>query len=502
MDEKPVTADVVVACVAGFGAWAGFEQMVQGESTYAAELFGKATNLTYPLNIGTVEDVTDRTVPTVMLTLKGEELSVAPASKAAVKFMFSKAEFAEAILPGALVCETTTDAFANDDGCGTESLITIVDGGAKGDSNVTFEVTVGDAAIPITADGESQVRLVLTVPQLRATGAVTVATSIATSAGNIPPVVNACPVDNPDTKAMNETDPCNKVVKTAQAVTAMGVGGGVQAHIHLDDFKMLAPMAGKARESVSLGSYTFNVDNKGGNTRGPDGNPLNEDAAATLTITVEGDLNEGDVVKVGGADPKDLTVAASGEGVSTLVTLSSAEPGLTALKSSKKVDLMYMPAGKDRLSHGAEIDVHFMPRFTRVENTSIKAEMRTTTLKLSGVGSEVRAYALPHADNGKMDRANVRIRCEDGDRTDDNMCRVFVECWDDMGMGDIGEVGKIAEGALKRLDSEEMEMYSGVDPEESRLSCRVLATGEVTVQSLVRDGPTGVLVNNTTVGGM
>ena len=494
MDEKPVTADVVVACVAGFGAWAGFEQMVQGESTYAAELFGKATNLTYPLNIGTVEDVTDRTVPTVMLTLKGEELSVAPASKAAVKFMFSKAEFAEAILPGALVCETTTDAFANDDGCGTESLITIVDGGAKGDSNVTFEVTVGDAAIPITADGESQVRLVLTVPQLRATGAVTVATSIATSAGNIPPVVNACPAT-----PMAAADRCNKVVKTAKAVSATVAGMDVQPHIHLDDFKMLAPMPdGKARESVSLGSYTFNVTNMDGTTRGPDGEALNEDAAATLTITVEGDLNEGDVVKVGGADPKDLTVAASGEGVSTLVTLSSAEPGLTALKSSKKVDLMYVPAGKERLSHGAEIDVHFMPRFTRVENTPIPAGMHTTTLKLSGVASEVKAYALPHSDNGKMDRANVRIRCEDGVGKD-NMCRLFVECWDDMGMGDIGEVGKVAEGALKTLNSEEMEMYSGVDP-ESRLSCRVLATGTVTVQTLVRDGPTGVLVNNTTVG--
>ena len=487
---------VVVACVAGIGASAGFEQTVHGASTYAKELFGKATNLTYPLNDSTTENLTDRVEPMVVLTLKNQPQAVAADSKATVKFELSKATFAEAVLPGDLVCRTSSDTGASWDTSCSETTITIADGGAKDSSSVTFEVMAGETIAidpgTATADGANQARLELTVPQLKATGAVTVATSVATSAGDIPPVVNPCP-----TAPVAAADACNKVVKTAEAVMATVAGGGVQAHIHLDDFKMLAPMAdGKARESVSLGSYTFNVDNKGGSILGPDGEALNEDAAATLTIAVEGDLNEGDVVTVGGADPKSQTVAASGEGVSMLVTLSSAEPGLTALKSSKKVDLMYMPAGKERLSHGAEIDVHFMPRFTRVENTPIPPAMRPTTLKLSGVGSEVRAYALPHADNGKMDRANVRVRCENGTGKD-NDCRVFVECWDDMGMGDIGEVGKIVEGALKTLDSEKIEMYSGVDPDDSRLSCRVLATGMVAVQSLVRDGTTGTLVNNT-----
>ena len=40
MDEKPVTADVVVACLfAGVGAW-GAEVTVLGPHPYASELFG------------------------------------------------------------------------------------------------------------------------------------------------------------------------------------------------------------------------------------------------------------------------------------------------------------------------------------------------------------------------------------------------------------------------------------------------------------------------------
>ena len=508
---------MVVACVAGFGVSAAFDQTVDGASTYAAELFGKATPLTYPLNLSTTDNLTDRTTPTVMLTYKNAATAtnVAASSTSTVKFDFTNATFTSAVLPAAMVCQTTSDGASTTPtwaAC-SDAAITVREGGGAGTSSVTFQLVTGSQAIdisakpaaPATTDGANQMRLVLTAPRLTATGAVSVSSSIATSAGNIPPVVMCSTKDDAATKTVNEAaEACNLVVKTAAAVgVPVAAAGGTQAHIHLDDFKMLAPKAdGKAREGVSLGSYTFSVDNKTGSILAPDGTAFNEDAAATLTISVDGDLNEGDKIKVGGSDPKEMTVSAAGGPVSTLVTLSSAQPGLTALKSSKKVDLTYVPAGKERLSHGAEIDVDYMPRFTRVENTALKSSKdNRTTLKLSGVGSEVKAYGLPHAANSKMDKTNVRVRCENGAGMD-NMCRVFIECWDDEGMGDIGEVGKLMEGEVDVLQAGDNspEALSGLTA-STRLSCRVLATGEVTVQSLVRDGETGVLINTTAVGG-
>ncbi|MYC31787.1 MAG: hypothetical protein F4X64_01250 [Chloroflexi bacterium] len=502
---------------------AGFDQRVDQANvpTYAAELFGQENDLTFP---------SDK-VPVVTLMLKAEEAVAVASSTAEVTFSFANAKFVDNVAPGALACQSTANdgggttdlpdtgiAWAAAPGC---TVTRSADDGGAGDSTVTFMVTTGtdpdtgptDGTDPTNTQMEAGFRLVLTVPAVRATGAVTVSTNILTTAGPLPGKVAPCEiVDNPDTRAADESDPCNQITKTASAVTAAAGGGSDKAVIDLDDFTKIAAGADGKTPKVYIGSYTFTVDNKGGTILGPDGTPINEDAAATLSISVDGDLNAGDMIKVSGVDSKTLTVGESG-GVSTLVTLTSAAAGLTGLtapaptvvKYTLTVGLEYVPGGKSMMSHGAEIESTFDAKFTRVQNKALHAKPPevVSTLLLKGVQKgDLRAYAIPASSNGKMDVANVRIRCEDGDRDNGNMCRVFVECWDDMGMGGVGEHGEgIYENAVVRLTAEDLEMASGLMPMAGmRHSCRILATGEATVQTLVRDGTTGTLVNNTVVG--
>ncbi|MDE0005803.1 MAG: hypothetical protein OXQ29_24195, partial [Rhodospirillaceae bacterium] len=377
----------------------------------------------------------------------------------------------------------------------SDCSVTLTDGGGAGASSVTFELTV-DATTGVTissqggteaepADGIQQMRLVLTVPALTATGKVTVASSLAPSVGDIPSIVNDCPTEK-EAKAM-----CDRVVNTMDATKPTVTGGGDAPYIHPDDFKMLQPMAdGKPRTTIALGSYKLTVSNNDGSILDASGNAITASMLeASMQVMVSGDVNEGDQIMVEGDDNKTMTVAAGAMSVSGPVA------GVTG---SKGVTLKYKPAGKMDLSHGAEIKASFMPAFSNASRKSIKSASLTTTLKIHGIeGEDVMAYGVPGTMNGKNDVSNVRVRCEDGSGAM-NDCRIFLECWDSDGMGDIGEIGKLAENALMVLDAEEIEMYSGVEA-GMRHSCRVLSSGTVAVQSLVRDGTTGTLVNNTAV---
>ena len=518
------SAVVVVACVAGFGAAAGFDQSVEGASIYADELFGMPTELSYP----------DGTVPMVDLALKDHaqvgdpaaDLAIAAGSVARVKFDFANGTFTEAILPGDLACQTlTVDETADPvpapteaDACVANTGVTIHEGGAVGDSSVTFEVTT--IASPITVSSPSATprstavsfRLRLTVPTLTASGRVSVSTSIETRQGNIPRIVTRCSTpDVPTTTTMNEADPCEAVVRTAKALTKSTAASAGAVSIDLNDFTMLNLNKKGKPTSNTLGSYTFEVTNVSGtdDILGADGHPLEEDAAATLTVLVGGDLNAGDVIDVDGTT---LTVGAGGDAVTTNVTLASASQGLGDITPDvvgsganlykKAVAVKYTPAGKTELIHGDEIDVTFTPRFARAENKAIPPSTKPAKLMIAGIMSDLKAYAIPASTNGKNDVANVRIRCVDGDRmseTHENMCRSFVQCWDDMGMGGVGEHGDgIAENATIVLNAMDFETASGLAA-MGRHSCRILTTGTAAVQVLVRDGTTGTLVNNTFV---
>ena len=159
----------------------------------------------------------------------------------------------------------------------------------------------------------------------------------------------------------------------------------------------------------------------------------------------------------------------------------------------------YMPGGKMDINHGAMINLTASVDYSdpsAIDETDAKS---STTLNFDGVGNPVKAYAIPHSTNGTGDKGNVRVRCEQpAPRAD--ACRIFLECWDDMGNRGFGEAPMIAGHSLARWDGAAIEGVTGMEP-TSRHSCRVLSRGMVTVQQLTRDGNSGTLVNNTYVGG-
>ncbi len=156
----------------------------------------------------------------------------------------------------------------------------------------------------------------------------------------------------------------------------------------------------------------------------------------------------------------------------------------------------YRAGGKMDILHGAKINLTAMVDYSAPSATDEAAKKTSTTFNLEGVGNPVMAYAIPHSTNGTGDKANVRVRCEGSAG-----CRVFLECWDDMGMREFEEAGMIGGNALVTWDAAAIEGVLGITEPTSRHSCRILSVGKVTVQQLTRDGNSKTLVNNTFIGG-
>ena len=155
----------------------------------------------------------------------------------------------------------------------------------------------------------------------------------------------------------------------------------------------------------------------------------------------------------------------------------------------------YKPGGKMNINHGSMINLTAMVDYSDPSAINETPKKSSTTLNFDGVGNPLRAYAIPHSTNGIGDKGNVRVRCEVSAG-----CRVFLECWDDMGMRGFGEAPMVAGDSVMVWSGEAIEGVTGMEP-TSRHSCRVLSKGMVTVQQLTRDGNSGTLVNNTYVGG-
>ncbi|MYE24586.1 MAG: hypothetical protein F4Y01_11685 [Gammaproteobacteria bacterium] len=155
----------------------------------------------------------------------------------------------------------------------------------------------------------------------------------------------------------------------------------------------------------------------------------------------------------------------------------------------------YMAGGKGHINHEAMINVTAMVHYSDPSANNEADAKTSTTLKFDGVGGAVMAYAIPHSTNSIGDKGNVRVRCEASAG-----CRVFLECWDDMGMRGFGEAPMVGGNSVMVWSGEDIEGVTGMEP-TSRHSCRILSKGMVTVQQLTRDGNSGTLVNNTYVGG-
>ena len=215
---------------------------------------------------------------------------------------------------------------------------------------------------------------------------------------------------------------------------------------------------------------------------------FNEDDMLFVDYDANGKMGSGEAITIDGS-------AGMGRALSIDPDKSESFPdGVTG-----NFTVYYMPGGKMNINHGSMINLTAMVDYSDPSAINETPKKSSTTLNFDGVGNPLRAYAIPHSTNGIGDKGNVRVRCE-APAPGAMACRVFLECWDDMGMRGFGEAPMIAGDSVMVWSGEAIEGVTGMEP-TSRHSCRILSKGMVTVQQLTRDGNSGTLVNNTYVGG-
>ena len=243
--------------------------------------------------------------------------------------------------------------------------------------------------------------------------------------------------------------------------------------------------------------------------RGMDGEEIDAGLRGTLTVSATGTrelFNEDDALfidydKNGKMGPGEaITIdGASAMGSALSIDADNAQSDSFDKGGMGVFNVYYMPGGKGDINHGAMIDLVASVNYSDPSAIDENDAKASNTLNFDGVAGEVKAYAIPHSTNGAGDKGNVRVRCEQPARGAE-ACRVFLECWDDMGMRSFGEAPMIAGDSVMVWSGEAIEGVTGMEP-TSRHSCRILSKGMVTVQQLTRDGNSGTLVNNTFVGG-
>ena len=242
------------------------------------------------------------------------------------------------------------------------------------------------------------------------------------------------------------------------------------------------------------------------------GQEIDAGLRGTLTITAEGSrglFNDGDMMFIdydgnateGDSERIDLD-GDMGEGSALSIDPDKSESfsGGDVL-STGTFSVYYSAGGKDQMKHESMITVTASVDYSDPSATIEGAKSSHTTLRFAGVGSPVKAYAIPHSANQIGDKGNLRVRCEEA-AGDDKACRVFLECWDQMGARGFGEAPMVGENMTAVWNGAAVEgVAEGLDEPTTRISCQVLSKGMVTVQQLTRDGNSQTLVNNTYVGG-
>ena len=243
-----------------------------------------------------------------------------------------------------------------------------------------------------------------------------------------------------------------------------------------------------------------------------DGTPVDAGLRGTLTISAAGTrglFNDGDRMFVDydgdgkSGDSEEIELDGKvGEGSALSIDPDKSDSFSGGdVSSTGTFAVYYMAGGKGAINHESMITVTASVDYSDPSAKNEGAKSSTATLKFAGVGNPVMAYAIPHSANLNGDKGNVRVRCEEAPPGDEEACRVFLECWDQMGNRGFGEAPMVGENMTAVWNGGDVEGVAvGLDEPTTRISCRVLSKGEVTVQQLTRDGHSNTLVNNTYVG--
>lgn len=531
------------------GALAQNGFMQDSESvTVPEELFGGGA---VELEFNDFEDASTPFVPKGKLIFAGAGLGMG--TEFSVTYTLHNATFAESVSNddfmwgswggattdrGGTDCDlTTTDPVDVDDAalvfCPEDDEVEIERAdGKKGDSSVTFDITVTaddineDLVLPMLTDGDNNdqtpdtytgvtrkivfVVADLDVSGLRAANAAIadpgvhamVSTVIAqTKSGGMGSKVSedlvmghACGMDASENTDARVACP---VVKAHKVVTAIAnTGGGGAISLDPDDMRMvLVNPAGKALDPqrIELSTVTVNADFGMGGVRDEDGEVLEDFSGSldgNLSITVSSDsFKDGDVVYIDADGNK------KAESREEFVITDGAASDTVDLVAGTPLKVYYQPSGEEALEHQTEFTINASTEFSDTDNKTRAAKAASATLALHGIQPKAaKAYAI--APLTSTDTANVRVTCESAAKTG---CRVFLDCKDADGMSTFGEEGMmVGPGMTVRWSQMDIAMALGLDDGwEGRLGCDLLSTAPITVQILTRAA--GVLVNNTAV---
>ena len=550
------SAVVVVACLfAGVGAWGEATFKVDYAPTYAAELFGSDAAPEYPkMGTGKLGGM----VPMVVLTIPAttDDPAVDNDGGADITFTLTGgAKFAGSI--GTLMY----DVNASDDGTpaepSTASQAAVIDGGRAGNDSVTIRIGEGDDQeergrgltdnpqtvsfeLPKLNDLRSLATggaIYVTAHSVRTSGSFADGDLMTDSAGALKNAAGAS-VGAPAIKSVNAvtlglttTDSASIVIDGDSAFKAIKVKGGTlklgtvtvtsrDKIVHQEG--MTAKAAKGTGEVICTDQELTNcperiataatnpVNEMSDDIYDRDGDVIDEGLRGTINLMAAGSrglFNEDDMIFLDydGNGKKGAGEELVGTGASRMLAEAlSADPddGGAFSGGVGTFNVYYTPGGKGMINHDSTIKLEATLMYSDPGAVDEKLAMGMTTLNFDGVSGDIKAYAIPHSTNGNGDKGNVRVRCEQGipDADDNPMCRVFLECWNDMGERHFEEAPMIAEDSLAKWSGADIENVVGDMDPSTRHSCRVLSKGEVSVQQLTRDGHSSTLVNNTYVG--
>ena len=497
-----------------------------GIITVASEYFGKN---------GARDVVVSGRTPTITLTVGDDTLdaggmadpqlvTVDEGNTATVKFTFIGATLGAAVGSGALKAERTGTADGSVD-CTVGDIDTTVsrtEGGASGDSSVSFEITVGDDEL--RGGGNCVDKLVFTVPNLTAEPinfgtAASPIMGAAVTAGIDQGRTSGDPLPNEilgtGTTPPKSVHPMNdgQVLLLMPAITAV-ISGGTNATVSIRTAEERRQLIGgtyafKANttdrtgtNALLVGNLTVAIDGTPQQLRNNESVESSDDDLASnaglggwLKITVSTDgsrgFAEGDKVYYGpNGSAKEFTADEAGGTMSYRVPI-----GLV----SSPMMVRFVPNGTTELRPMTLI-ASLALEFTDPLNLSAAVGGRngSSVASISFSGIATKAYAYGVVRSGGTDMTLLRVGCLGGGWP---ACAVFADCKDQAGNGYFGELALIPDGNTKVYTSDAIaaSFAGGRGWERGRGTCNLLSNGALEVQHMVRSS--GVQTNHSVVIG-
>lgn len=516
------------------GAWAQaptLAQSVTGAYLVAEELLGSADGTV--IRLGSAGGTNTAARPAVRLTIP-DTYTIPEGNEAEVTFTLTGAVFAQNV--GASTLDLRASG-SDHPGTVAAGLSTeVVEGGAVGDSSVTF-------LMEATGEIATNTRISFWVPDIRVTPTAIGRIPNPAGAGTVPVLgvgivaslverravrgtaATAIPFpgvsggeDTPMTSTMMAMNNYmnRQVVMFGDVVNiAMGSSEGNTATVALNARTMFASSnathmaqgSTTATRALRVGTLTVSINGGGtpadstdpvagqiytldpgrpavdyNNTADREDDQLASSFAGNVDVVIKGAFKTGDMVFYG-SPPTAAKISDGMAAVSVPLTVEGSQ-----------TPFIYVPGGIDPLRPGT-ITAVAMLNFSAAGNDPGRPAMSMGTISYAGVGVE--AYAHGVVRGGGTDSSYVRVRCADAKGAP--ACVVFADCHDQDGMNYFDEAGAVPAGATAVVSSDMIAAALGGGWERGRGACDILSNGSLEVQHMVRAGH--VLVNNSAVVG-